>query len=290
MYQEGGSFFFCRLYRKCYFEPLKINRVQGHSIKMDTQTRNLIKNIVKTKIKEKLKKYESETEHKPFFEAIFDKSVILQASIMQSLYTTFGMSIYEQILVELAKQNGFKFAERQFQLEGCISENTELLINKLCNQDIGTQTKSNELQMIRDISVKGRAQKHSDQTVDVFLEDNNGNELYIDITTVKPNKKEARALRRKMLVWAALKFSQNKNANIRTCIGLPYNPYHPKPYERGFVLGNCHRDELLIQEELWNCTSSNNDYQELLQIFGEVGSELKKNITNFIAEESAEYR
>jgi len=257
---------------------------------MDMQTRSNIKNIVKIKIEEKLKNYQSETEHKPFFEAIFDKSTILQASLMQSLYTTFGMSIYEQILVELAKQNGFKNAERQFQLEGCIDEGTELHINNLCNQDINMHSKSVELQMIRTKILAGDPVKHSDQTVDVFLEDNNGNELYIDITTVKPNKKEARTLRRKMLIWGALRFSQEKDADIRTCIGIPYNPYHPKKYARSFVLDNCHRDELLIQEELWNCTSTNNDYQELLVIFKEVGTELKNNISNFIAEQSAEYK
>jgi len=257
---------------------------------MNKKTRSFIKNIVKTKIEEKLKNYESETEHKPFFEAIFDKTTILQASLMQSLYTTFGMSIYEQILVELAKHSGFKTAERQFQLEGQIDQGTELHINHLCNQDINTHSKCDELEMIRTKISAGDSIKHPDQTVDVFLEDDNGNELYIDITTVKPNKKEARTLRRKMLIWSALRFSQKKDANIRTCIGIPYNPYYPKEYSRSFVLDNCHRDELLIQEELWNCTSTNNDYQELLAIFEEVGNELKNNISNFIAEESAVYK
>ena len=257
---------------------------------MNIITRSKLKSIVKNKIEEKLRNYASETEHKPFFEAIFDKSTVLQASLMQSLYTTFGMSIYEQILVELAKQNNFKKSERQFQLVGCIYERTETLINNLCNQDIYTHSKDDEIQMVRTKILAGNPVKHSNQTVDVFLEDSNGNELYIDITTVKPNKKEARTLRRKMLEWGALRFSQNKNAKIRTCIGIPYNPYYPNAYGRGFVLDNCHRDELLIQEELWNCTSANNDYEELLIIFKEVGTELKKNISKFIAEESAQYK
>jgi len=257
---------------------------------MDPKTRKEIKHLVKSKIQEKLEKYSSETEHKPFFEAIFDKSIILQASVMQSLYTTFGMSIYEQILVLLAKHNGFEVAERQHQLKGCIDEKTETLITKLCNQDIGTNTSLEELKMIRKASSEGQPIKHSDQTVDVYLKNKKGEELYIDITTVKPNKKEARALRRKMLVWSALRFSQNNNAKIKTCIGIPYNPYHPESYNRGFVLDNCHRDELLIQEELWNCTSTVNDYEDLLLIFAEVGNELKKSIKNFIAEESAEYK
>jgi len=256
---------------------------------MDDKTKIKIKNIVKNKILEKLNKYKSETEHKPFFEAIFDKPTILQASIMQSLYTTFGMSIYEQILVELALDNGFKQAERQHQLKGCLNEEMETLISNLCNQDIETHTKDVELNMIREISISGDVVKHADQTVDVFLEDNNGNELYIDITTVKPNKKEARALRRKMLVWKALRFSQDNSAKVSTCIGIPYNPYHPEPYSRSFVLGNCHRDELLVQDELWNCTSTNDDYEDLLKIFKEVGFELKADISGFIAEESAKY-
>lgn len=122
---------------------------------------------------------------------------------------------------------------------------------------------------------------HADCTVDVFVRDGNS-EVYVDITSAKPNKKEARALRRKMLIWTALRLSQNKKANPGTYIGIPYNPYHPDPYSRGFVLDNCHRSEVLVQEELWSKFAGEGVFQELLGVFKAVGQDMRAEIEEFL--------
>ena len=51
-------------------------------------------------------------------------------SFIQSMNTTFGISIWEQVAVILAKDGGFQ-AERQYDLLGSIDPETEKLIQKI---------------------------------------------------------------------------------------------------------------------------------------------------------------
>jgi len=249
---------------------------------MKTDTRQEIKELINKAILTKLDKYSAETIYKPFFTALFDDKIILQASIIQSIYTTFGMSIYEQIAIILARANGFT-AERQYTLLGRINDETLVLIERICDEPIGTFTKQQEIDDIRKVIVKGSASKHSDSTVDVYLLDPKTKIVtFIDITTVKPNKKESRALRRKLLIWSALAYSQDPTIIVKTFIGIPYNPYFPEEYSRSFVRSNCHRDEVLVQNDLWRLFAGYDVFDDLLEIFKEVGLEIQTKIDHFL--------
>lgn len=249
---------------------------------MNITTHNQIKMLVQRTIINKINKYKAESEYRPFFQALFDDKTIRQASILQSLYTSFGMSIYEQLAIILATDAGF-VAQRQYQLLGSINDETMILISKFCEQSISSErNKSEEVELIRESSTIGLANKTPISTVDVYLRDKNECEYFIDITTAKLNKKGARALREKMLKWAAMRFSQNPEATVRTLIGIPYNPYFPNHYNRSFVIGNCHSDEVLVQNEFWALFAGYDVFDELIEIFTEVGTELESEISNFL--------
>jgi hypothetical protein len=246
---------------------------------MDNKTKEQIGNLIRTKVNEKLEKYESETGYAPFFSAIFDSEAIVIASLMQSLYTTFGMSIYEQMAVILAKSNNW-FAERQYRLKGQIDPDTELLIWKC----LGSKpNKAAELEMIRESIKPGEPLDDDKGMVDVYVRKPDGTELFVDITTVKPNLKEFRAMRRKMLRWAALRMSLDKKAIVDTRIGIPYNPYYPKPYDRWTSAICDPSGDLLVQDDLWAAFAGSNVFGEILDIFREVGSELQRTVRSFIA-------
>ncbi len=249
---------------------------------MDPVIRKKIYQLIKNKLLIKFEKYDPESRSKPFYEALFSREIILLTSLMHSIYTTFGMSIYEQMAEILSFGAGYHF-ERGYKLLGNINDKTNLLINSFCNKDINScLSKDQEIEMIRESSTIGEPKEFPDSTVDVFLQDTNGVEYYIDITTVKPNKKETRALRKKMLDWAALRFSQNPQANLKTLIGIPFNPYHPSPYNRPFVRDNCHSDEVYIQEKLWKLFAGEDVFDELIQIFKDVGKDIDDEVNDFI--------
>ncbi|MDF1540788.1 MAG: TdeIII family type II restriction endonuclease [Candidatus Thorarchaeota archaeon] len=251
---------------------------------MDQEVRSEFKSLIKSRISEKIQNYQAESDYKPFFEAIFDKPTIIQASIMQSLYTSFGMSIYEQMAVTLASKAGYH-AERQFIIKGSIDDSTRVLIDRICEKPIGTYSKSAEVEMIRESIELGEAIEHPDSTADVFVRKPDGEEIFIDITTVKPNKKESRALRRKFLVWTALRLSQDKSLNVSTYMGIPYNPYYPIPYSRSFVRNNTHESEVLVQEALWSLFAGYDVFDELLQLFSGVGEDMKREISDFLSQQ-----
>lgn len=265
---------------------------------MKKETRDEIKQVIKSVLQTKFDKNTAETESKPFFEAIFSKEHILIGSIIQSMYTSFGMSVYEQIGVILAKSAGFE-AERQYTLHGKIDSTTEKWINehwkelkngiknKKTDLDM-LKSKSDEINKIREMIEPctvnlDKLEKDGDSTVDLYIRNpKDDSEYYIDITTVKNNLKAFEVLKLKMLRWSALRLSVKKNAKVNTYIGIPYNPYNPKPYLRWNSTILDKKNDILIQEDLWNLLGNNhNTYTDLLEIFKEVGDELNQEIQDF---------
>jgi len=246
---------------------------------MKKETRNEIKKLLHDALVSKLDKYSPETDYKPFFQAIFSEEQILTHSIIQSFYTSFGMSIYEQIAVKLARGAGYE-AERQYKLKGYLNDKARSKISVIHRklQNGGVPNKKKELNEIRKAIKKGKARDYPHNTVDVYIKKPSGAEFYFDITTVKPNKKEFDTMKHKLLTWDALRLSQNRAAKVNTAVVIPYNPYFPKPYSR-WTAGNMYdKDQLIVGKEFWDLVSGGKNYQELLAIFKEVGKELRSRI------------
>ncbi len=248
---------------------------------MKSITRKAIYDLVKRAVDKKLASYEPESSNMPFADAMFGKEAVMTASILQSFYTTFGMSTYEQMAILLAKDAGYA-AEHQYKLLGTVNTPTAVIIDKLSRSGVQPDTLS-ALKAIQKTIVPGKALNDRDSVVDVFIRKPSGEELYIDIITVKANKKEFQALREKLLRWYALRLSQGKPKTIRCCLGIPYNPYHPKPYTRW--TGACcdpSRD-LLVQEQFWSAVGGEGSFEDLLAIFKEVGREVESEVDAFFS-------
>jgi hypothetical protein len=195
-----------------------------------------LERVLAAMLDSKLIKYAAESEYKPFFESLFTKEAIITASIVHSFYTSFGMSLYEQMAVILAKARGWH-AERQYVVYGSIDPGTEALIHTICART-SKPDKLTEIEEIRRSIKPGKPDKDKESIADVFVRRDDKSEVLVDITTTKGNLKEYRALRRKLLRWCALRFSQDREVHLSTYIGMPYNPYHPQPYER-WTAGEC---------------------------------------------------
>jgi len=202
-------------------------------------------------------------------------------SFIHSMNTTFGISVWEQIALVLAK-GANNYAERQHKLLGEIDERTERLINdihfKLRKGEIVANT-TGAFDQIRSHIKSGQARVDPDSVVDLFVKIKD-TENYFDITTAKPNMKDFVALKLKLLRWTALRLSQDKNVQVSTRLAIPYNPYYPEPYERWTLKGlyDLENGEVLVGEDFWNFVASDNIYDELLDVFQEVGEELRIEI------------
>ncbi|MEO0072231.1 MAG: TdeIII family type II restriction endonuclease [candidate division WOR-3 bacterium] len=254
-----------------------------------------LKQLVKDKIitllidtvKEKLKKYEPETSYMPFHHRLLGKDRYAMFSFIQSMNTTFGMSIWEQVAVILAEGAGYQ-AERQYKLLGEIDETTQDLISKLhykLRKNELEANKQNEINIIKKSIKPGKPLQDPDSIVDLFVKIQNL-ENFFDITSAKPNLKEFVALKLKLLRWTALRMSQNKNIEVFTRLAIPYNPYYPEPYDRWTLRGlyDLDRGEVLVGEEFWNFVGGGEIYADLLDAFQNAGEKLRKEIDKKFSE------
>ncbi len=252
---------------------------------MRATVKQQIYDLVYSMLARKIENYSPESEHKPFFTAIFSEDMVATHSVVHSFYTSFGMSVYEQLVELLATSAGFE-VHRQYKLIGDIDMGTMNLINTLWEHDKehGSYSKLDEIEQIRRSIYPSRdATVQPDSTVDVFVKRPDGEEFYIDIKTVKPNKTELEGFKRKLLLWVGFRLSTDRNAKVHTSIALPYNPYHPKPYlsnlrgNMGKVLDPNH--DILVQEDFWNLVGGANDtYDELMGILANVGWNIRDRI------------
>jgi hypothetical protein len=254
---------------------------------LSSTTSKEIAELLTITVREKLKKYKPETINMPFHHRLLGKDRYAMFSFIHSMNTTFGMSIWEQVAVILAKGSS-NYAERQYRLLGKIDDETEEFIReihyKLRKGEV-FPIKTNETKLIRKQIKNGEAKVDPDSVVDLFVRIEN-EENYFDITSAKPNMKEFVALKLKLLRWCALRLSQNRNARVFTRLAIPYNPYHPEPYERWTLKGlyDLESGEILVGEEFWNFIASDNIYEELLDVFQAVGEELRDEIDEKFAE------
>ena len=239
-------------------------------------------------VHDKLGAYQPETSHAPFHHRLLGRDRYSMFSFIQSMNTTFGMSAWEQVSVALATGVG-NAAQRQSRLVGGVDAKTETLIagihHRLRTGELVSNSDAETERIRTQIQGAPPGDKDPDRTVDFYTKVE-GVEYYFDITSVKPNMKEFSALKLKLLRWKALRLSQDKSAQIRTRLAIPYNPYHPEPYERWTLSGlfDLPKGEVMVAEEYWNFVGQGAVYDELLDVFQEVGEELRGDIDRRFAE------
>ena len=254
---------------------------------LSSKAKNEIAELLAKAVREKLDTYKPETAHMPFHYRLLGKDRCAMFSFIQSMNTTFGISIWEQIAVVLA-QAANNYAERQYKLLGEIDAETERLISIIhakLRRGEGIPNRIDEIEQIRQEIKQGQAKRDQDSVVDLFVKTKRTEE-YFDITSAKPNMKEFAALKLKLLRWVGLRLSQDKNAKVFTRLAIPYNPYYPEPYERWTLKGlyDLEKREVLVGEEFWNFVAQDNIYEDLLTVFQEVGGELRDQIDEKFAE------
>lgn len=246
-----------------------------------------ITNLLKNKIRKKLLDYNPETNNMPFHTRLLGKDRMALFSFIQSINTTLGTSIFEEVGKILAELH-FKHAEAQYKnLNFKVSTGAQAEIQNIIDELTTSSRKPdkiNEIERIRKVANFGTIKTVKKPRVDLFLISNNDIEYYFDLKTAKPNMDEFKAHKRKMLEWAAYRLQINPNAKLKTGLAIPYNPYEPQPYERWTLAGLYDLpEELLVAEEFWDFLAGKGAYKELLNVFEQVGIELRAEIDSRFA-------
>ena len=252
---------------------------------MSLQRQTTVKEKIKECMREKFRSYKKpETDNMPFHYRLLGKDRMALFSFIQSLNTTFGVSIYEPVAVALARER-FKIAETQVKPFNKISsqahQQIQIIMDELRSAS-RNPNKSIEVEEIRKVCHSGTFNRVNLTQVDIWLENHEGELSLIDLKTVKPNKGDFQKFKRTLLEWTAAELAKDPKVVINTMIGIPYNPYEPKPYERWTLKGMLDlQHETLIAEELWNFIGGEGTYEDLLDAFEMAGIEVRDEIDSY---------
>jgi hypothetical protein len=250
--------------------------------KMAPRKKRIVETIKKC-LREKFSSYKPETDNMPFHYRLLGKDRMALFSFIQSLNTTFGISIYEPVAQELAREN-FKEIYTQYKLGNNITDEAQKEIQSIMNDlSIGGDVdKLSETERIRKLAKKGKVNTLKSVKVDLFLISKNNEVFMFDLKTVKPNKGDFISYKRNMLEWLAVYFYQNPGAKVHTLISIPYNPYEPEPYKRWTMKGMLDtKKEVMVADEFWNFLGGEGTYNDLLDCFEIAGIELRPEIDEY---------
>ncbi len=243
---------------------------------------NKVKSLLKDKIRRKLSDYSPESNNMPFHVRLLGKDRMALFSFIQSINTMLGTSVFEQIAAIIAESRFSRAISQYTELNNKISEQAQAEIQRIIDDLRTTKAKPNkpdEITKILSVSQRGNIKEVRQPRIDLFLESFDGAEYYFDLKTAKPNIDEIVGFKRKILEWVAMRGVENPRIRIYTGLAIPYNPYEPKPYERWTFQGMFDLpNELMVAEEFWDFLGGQKTYKHLLQVFEDVGIELRPEI------------
>ncbi|GAB4338160.1 MAG: hypothetical protein OHK0038_16820 [Flammeovirgaceae bacterium] len=177
--------------------------------------------------------------------------------------------------------NHFQTAKTQFAVGSEISELAQKEIQTIINElSMGAEPdKVKEIERIRQVCQKGVMQKLKTVKVDLYLETQNAEIHLFDLKTAKPNISNFKDFKRTLLEWVAIILAQNPTVQVHSYVAIPYNPYHPEPYQRWTLKGMLDLpQELKVAEEFWNYLGGTGAFEDLLDCFELAGLEMQDEI------------
>ena len=249
---------------------------------LTTQQSKQIKEYLVEKIRQKLATYDPETNSMPFHFRLLGKDRMALFSFIQSVNTILGTSIFEQVGKIIAEPQAKRAIGQYKEFEGFIGSEAVLKIDGIMRElrsASRTPDKEKETKEVLAVASKGEMGKKLKKRVDLFVEMKDGIEYYFEIKTAKPNINEFTGIKKQMLDWIAMRGSEKPEANVKTIVAIPYNPYEPKPYERWTLQGLFDlRQEVLVGPEFWDLLGGKGTYEDLLKVFEQAGLELYDEI------------
>lgn len=251
---------------------------------LTNEQRQEIKNVISNCLRNKFKNYVPQNNYMPFHFRLLGKDRMALYSFMQSLLTTFGTSIFEPVAAALAKTK-FARVETQYVVGNTIYSQCQQCVQTIINE-LTIQAKPNKINELSRLnnSLRGDINSLKPMKVDLFLETETGEQYFFDLKTAKPNKGDFQKYKQTLLEWAGIAYTNDKDLKVHSLIAIPYNPYHPEPYQFWTLAGMLDlKEELMVAERFWNFLGGDGAYDELLECFESAGIELREEIDEYFS-------
>ncbi|MDD3286560.1 MAG: TdeIII family type II restriction endonuclease [Bacteroidales bacterium] len=251
---------------------------------LTNEQREEIQNVISNCLRNKFKNYVPQNNYMPFHFRLLGKDRMALYSFMQSLLTTFGTSIFEPVAAALA-QTKFARVETQYVVGNTIYSQCQQCVQTIINE-LTIQAKPNKINELSRLnnSLRGDINSLKPMKVDLFLETETGEQYLFDLKTAKPNKGDFQKYKQTLLEWAGITYTNDKDLKVHSLIAIPYNPYHPEPYQFWTLAGMLDlEEELMVDKRFWNFLGGEGAYDELLECFESVGIEMRDEIDAYFS-------
>lgn len=160
---------------------------------------------------------------KPFHESLLPAGMIPLIGFERSFVTRMGKSI--ERCSRLVALDNHKRAENQYKVAGTISRQASQRIDEIVHEIDSSGMKTKYLDFVEEIVNLSNEGDRVDRrnTVDLYLERNDGVEIYLELKSPKPNKDQCIAAARKQLEIHSITY--DKYPKVRTYFAFAYNPY-----------------------------------------------------------------
>lgn len=243
------------------------------------EIKQILLSCVENAIKRTNKKIQANSSPKPFHTALLTPDIVRISSFERSFSTSFGQMPIEKISRLVAIDNEFEASLQKESMvniyKGAVDE-----VERICSALRSGNQKPNWEKEIQTISSFTKGDTVVRRVItDLYLK-KFGVEHFISIKTVSPNLDQSEIAKKDMLLLKA------ENKEYQTYFGLYYNPSGPlrSDYKHSFPMKifNMHTDScVLIGRDYWNFLGGEGAYEELIEIFTEVGETTKATLLNF---------
>lgn len=245
---------------------------------------NEVYQFLKGKILKKIEEYSlsDEDSAKPFQYALFTKKGYLAKGFIHGCETALG-NWHESIAKIIARKN-FNVAKKlqgTEKLRGKITNEAQKLFEDILSDLDSVKREPNHEKETKELYSASQGNEKNTveriQTVDLYLERDNGEEIYFEIKGPKPNKNEMRAAKRDLLEIYAMKAREGKKVKI--FLGMYYNPYAPQEYQRWTCVKFFDKNnDFLIGKDFWDFLGGAGTYDDLIKIYEDVGEEIRPEL------------
>lgn len=217
-------------------------------------------------------KFSENGEIKPFHEALLPDGIMRINEFERSFSTKLGTSFEE--CARLIGQDFHGHAERSHQVSGKISKKAVAFIENTVNMTGTKGAKWNYTDLAKKVcSFTGNGIERT-CVADLYLRTKTGQEMYFEIKSPKPNKGQCLEVTDRLLKLHAIR--KKAPPAVRTFFAMAYNPYGDSRsyYKHSFTLNYLDfRNQVIIGKEFWDIVGGKGTYEELLEIYREVGKQ-----------------
>ncbi len=227
------------------------------------------------------------TKARPFHTALI-KPQFWKGSKFERSFTTVQGTVFEKIALIIAEPY-WERCVKNYLIEADISRSQLQKISQILDELDHTTSKSKSEgtrrypNWINEYEEVLKMDKDEPTTsvviVDLFFKRDDRN-VFIELKSSKPNKDQTKVSKEKMLKLQAM-----FDGDVETYFAMPDNPYltrkaYAHPYPKTYF-DFVNSPALLIAKEFWDFIGGEGTYEELIEIYQEVGETMEQEIRSF---------